>query len=518
MSTVLDSEAMQRMTTLVEEAARSTEEGVKYFVEPGEGTLTRATSRRHHLVFGRRGSGKSSLLRKARAQLVVNRRPISYVDLEAYKGHAYPDVLLSVLISTFAGFKDWLDGAAINPANKTTFWKRFFGIAPTKPAYNRTRCQALSDRLTKIGKDLRDQLHLPDAAEIQVRSGQAESETVEFKAEVTAGLSTIGASGSGATGESRSQNVEAQEVFRRSKIDFLYRHIIDYQEVFKDMAALSAGDAYLFLDDLYHIRRADQANVVDYFHRIAKAGALWLKVGTVRHRSKWYVHGDPPRGLKMGDDADEINLDLTLEKYPLARRFLQSILTNLATTCSLSHIDDFITDTAISRLVLASGGVARDFLTIFRRAVDVARQRAGGRGRGEKIGVEDVNVAAGEHDNAKREEFNYEAGEDSTNLNAAFKRIRSFCLDEANSNCFLVAKDSSGPEIDLLHELVDLKLLHLVRGRVTVSDRKGQIFEAYMLDVSQYAGTRKKRDLREVEFWRDEEQLRRVSMIYEPSA
>lgn len=87
---------------LIEEATRSTEEGVRRFVEPASGTLIRATSRQHHLVFGRRGSGKSSLLRKAAADLTVDRRPIAFVDLETFKGHAYPDVLLSILIETFS--------------------------------------------------------------------------------------------------------------------------------------------------------------------------------------------------------------------------------------------------------------------------------------------------------------------------------------------------------------------------------------------------------------------------------
>lgn len=118
---VLESPAVQRLVTLVEEATRSTEEGVKYFVEPASGALQRVTSRRHHMVFGRRGSGKSSLLRKAAADLTVDRRPIAWVDLEPFKGHSYPDLLLSVLIKTFDEFRKWLQTAAIAPANKTSF-------------------------------------------------------------------------------------------------------------------------------------------------------------------------------------------------------------------------------------------------------------------------------------------------------------------------------------------------------------------------------------------------------------
>ena len=49
-----------------------------------------------------------------------------------------------------------------------------------------------------------------------------------------------------------------------------------------------------------------------------------------------------------------------------------------------------------------------------------------------------------------------------------FNEIRVFCLDTAECNCFLLDKDMKGPKVDAIHELVDLKLLHLVRSRVTV--------------------------------------------------
>ena len=43
MSSILDTPDMANLLTLVEEAARSTEEGVKHFVEPAPGTLLRTT-------------------------------------------------------------------------------------------------------------------------------------------------------------------------------------------------------------------------------------------------------------------------------------------------------------------------------------------------------------------------------------------------------------------------------------------------------------------------------------------
>jgi hypothetical protein len=326
----------------------------------------------------------------------------------------------------------------------------------------------------------------------------------------------VSASFEASTSSAKARREEAEEQYRRSKIDFLHRHIMDYQQLFRDMSVLSSGDSYLFLDDLYHIRRADQPQVIDYFHRIAKDHGLWLKIGTIRHRTDWYYHGNHPIGVKLGDDADQIDLDITLEKYSVAKEFLLRILSNFAKECALS-VSDLMTDGAVDRLVLASGGVARDFLSVFRMSVEVARERTGSSAQGgDKINAEDVNVAAGEYDGPKREEFKKDTPEDDQSLDEEFQTIRNFCLEEANSNCFLLGKDAKGSEVALIHELVDLKLLHLVRSRVTVSGRPGKIFEAYMLDLSQYAGARKRRGLEMIEFWKPggQESLRKASLIY----
>lgn len=518
MTDILATSQMAKMLTLVEEAARSTKEGVKHFIEPAPRTLRRATSKRHHIVFGRRGSGKSSLLRKAAADLTIDRRPIAYVNLEPFKGHSYPDVILSVLIKTFEEFREWMNSAAIHPPTKTSFWEKLFGTTPTRGSFNRKDAANLAEKLGKEIGELHYELHRTDAAELTVRSGAEATDKNSASARVKVGVTGASTGVEAQTEVGQKQTQEVEEKYTRSKTDFLHRHILDYQNLFHDLGSLSCGDAYLFLDDLYHIRRSDQAKLADYFHRIAKDHSLWIKVGTIRHRTRWYVHGDPPIGMKIGDDADEIDLDLTLEKYSLTKDFLVKILSNFATTAENNFISSFITDGALDRLVLASGGVARDFLSIFRRSVDVARERGGGH-RGESVGAEDVNVAAGEYDSSKREEFKRDTLDDNVTLENEFQKLRQFCLDRNNTNCFLLDKDERGHDVDLIHELVDLKLIHLVRSRVTVSGHPGRIYEAYMLDLSQYAGARKRRKLEMIEFWKpsSKETLRKTRLIYAPT-
>lgn len=527
MPNLLQTDQMNRLLTLVEEAARATEQGVRFFIEPASGTLSRAKSRRHHIIFGRRGSGKSSLLQKARMDLTLARQPVAYVNVEAFKDHSYPDVLLSILISTFTNFQIWFNTAATAKANKVTFWHKWFGKKPGRPPLDKTQCGTLSSSLSQIIKALEDQLHSSDESHkklVQKRELESTGST-QTDDSVNIGLKSeplsIGLSSSEkqSSTQKRAMGSELAEEFKTSKVKFLHRHIMDYQSLFAEIHRVSMVDSYLLLDDLYHIRRENQARVIDYFHRIAKDHNLWLKIGTIRHRTKWYFYGDPPVGLKLGDDAEEIDLDVTLEKYSLAKQFLTKILLNYSKEAELKSLDDYVTDGAIDRLVLASGGVARDFLSIFRRAVEVARERGEG-SRGAKINVEDVNMAAGEYDTSKREELNRDVfPEESFTLVDELERIREFCLVKAKSNCFLLEKDVKGLEFDLIKELVDLKFLHLVRQRVTVSDRPGKIFEAYMLDLSQYAGARKRRGLNMIEFWKkgSDQTLRKLSLIYRVS-
>jgi hypothetical protein len=71
--------------------------------------------------------------------------------------------------------------------------------------------------------------------------------------------------------------------------------------------------------------------------------------------TKWYVHGDPPIGVTLADDADEIDLDLSLEKYSLAKDLLTKVLKSFVNDCDNLSIPKILNEGAIDRLVLANG-------------------------------------------------------------------------------------------------------------------------------------------------------------------
>jgi hypothetical protein len=514
---VLNSADVDKLLILCEEVTRATPEGARRFVEPAPGVLARAKSNQHNIVFGRRGSGKSSLLRKVAADLTVDRRPIAFVDLETFKGHTYPDVLISVLIKSLKEFKVWLDGAAITSATKTSFWNKLFGTKPSRPPLKKLGANALSQKLDRIIRDLDAQLRMPESADTTIKLARTDSS--ETGAVAGAGLAHLPINASigvkGASGSSES--CEYASSYTSHKVEYLHQNIILFQEFFRELSKLSDGASFLILDDLYHIRRADQAQVIDYFHRIGKGNGLWLKIGTIKHRSEWYRHSDPPIGMKLGDDAKEINLDVSLEKFEMLREFLKTVLSNLMKESTALTIKDLLNTTAIDRLIIASGGVTRDFIGILSNAIGQARNRKVGDHRGPKIGAEDVNLAAGEYDPIKREEFKLDTADDRDALEAAFGRLVAFCTQKSKCNVFLVSQKLSGPVRDAIDQLIDLRLIHSVKSRVTLKrGAVGELFEAYMLDLSQYAASRKVHQFEMVDLSSSskDEAIRRSSLIY----
>lgn len=512
------SDEVQAFMTLVEESTRSTREATHYFIPPAEGTLERAKSKRHHIVFGRRGSGKSSLLNKIYTDHLTNRVPCAFVDMEEFKGHSYPDVLVSVLIKALMEFKRWLDDGAVTPANKVSFWKKLTFQRPVAPTISRSDAQSLSAALNSEIATLNSLLHSPESLERSETHKKNRKTSVAAKARGKLGAGGLSATGELDTSDLEGASREVVDHYKSKKIESLQRGIIKYKEIFKKVSALTGKDAYLLLDDLYHIRRTDQASIIDYFHKLSKGANLWLKIGTIRHRTVWYRPGDPPIGMKLGDDAEAIDLDVTLEKYETTKAFLVRILDQFAKAKGVV-LSAILADGARDRLVLASGGVARDFLTLFRRALEETRERVlrGDLNRGDKIGAEDVNRASGSYYDHKTAELDRDTrGEERGNFLDLVNEIQEFCINKSKANCFLVEKDMAALNEEITGQLVDLKFIHHVRSRVTVRNREGRLYDAFMLDLSFYTGERARKGVEMIQFWKADaaDTLRRTGLIY----
>ena len=349
-------QSVDTLATLVEEGARANKKSTKRFIEPAQGTLRRARARRHHMVFGRRGSGKSSLLYKSSEDLEQQGCAVAYVDLEPFKGHYYPDLLISVLVASLSKFRAWLSERPDHGSGKRLWWTFWLVKKESTSLASKADLIALLDQqLQRLLK----QLNLSDNATLieRLRNSVDRKQSTELKGKAKGEIPALETSvESDIAASIRSTSTkEVEEEYKRSKTDYLHREIPEFQKIFQEITGLTGNDCFLFLDDLYHIRRSDQARVLDYFHRIAKGNNLWIKVGTIKNRSTWYVHSPQPLGLKLGDDADEINLDLTLEKFSVCKKFLKEVLDAYVREAQAPVLEELIADGGLDRLVIASG-------------------------------------------------------------------------------------------------------------------------------------------------------------------
>jgi hypothetical protein len=84
----------------------------------------------------------------------------------------------------------------------------------------------------------------------------------------------------------------------------------------------------------------------------------------------------------------------------------------------------------------------------------------------------------------------------------ALERLRAFCIDQHHFSFFRVGLRDKTDHADayrLLQSLVDLRMIHLVKSSLSEAHAVGERSEVYMVDLSEYSGSRLKKDLTVIE-------------------
>ncbi|GGI90749.1 hypothetical protein GCM10007175_30250 [Pseudarthrobacter scleromae] len=258
---------------------------------------------------------------------------------------------------------------------------------------------------------------------------------------------------------------------------------------------------FAFIDDFYYVPRDTQPLLLDMIHGAVRDSNIWLKIASIRHLTNWW-QASPPMGLQSGQDADLIDLDVTLQDPEKASNFLEGILAEYARRVGISALSRIFTRSALDRLVLASGAVPRDYMVLAVSAINRTRRRVNARA----TGVQDVNQAAGDAASSKIQELEEDMAVNSgvaERTLLTLRKVRSFCLDEESYTYFLVAyrdKEQAPKLYSLLTDLMDVRMIHLVDSGVSDAHQAGSRFEAYMLDLSQFSGSRLKQRITVLDF------------------
>lgn len=470
------------LQVLAEEATRASPNSPESrFVAPEGGVIDRLGARFHHVLYGRRGSGKSSLLRHIESDQKRNGHLVAWADQEVFMSLDYPDVLVSTLEAVLTQFSSQVRGGSEARSSGRRLFRR------RQPPSQR---DVVAGALDRAAASLAELKVAPSESEVEWTSSvstQASSKRARSR-EVDASFGPVrgGLGAEKAESAMRSAGADVSQRFKATKAEHLERAIPTYRALM-EMATSVSPDAFVILDDFYRLSEDDQPRIAGYFHRVVKDTGVWLKIGSIQYWTRLYS-GSMSVGLQVPHDARQLSLDRGLLDFHNSKRFLERILAALAAEVGVD-IARLLSDGAKDRLVLAAGGVPRDYVGLLGEAIAVARNRGPSAKSGsDRVIAEDVNEAAGRTVETKFNDLEEDAGAAATVLRSLVIDITNHCRN-TGSACFLV--DSQDDElVGQINRLENMRFVHAIDTNESLPDHRSSRYHVFLLDVSQLAAQR----------------------------
>lgn len=497
---------VSRLQVVLDEATRAKPGSPESrFVAPEAGVIDRLEARFHHIVYGRRGAGKSSLLRQLEHGQRQAGHLVAWADQETFQGNSYPDVLVGTLEQVFAQFAQQLRDS--EEPKKRRWWQR--APAPSTRAEVAAKLDDVAAQLLALRSE-------PSDAQVVWKASSSErtssGSTAELKGGAKGGPAEFGAGYSSNQQRDATTGDEFERRYNTSKTEHLERAVSTYRALLEEVAAV-APDMFIILDDFYRLAETDQARIAGYFHRVVKDTSAWLKLGSIRYWTKLYAGGSPTVGMQAPHDIRELSLDRHLDNFDTSKRFLEKILEALATEVGVD-VDQLLGSGSRDRLVLAAGGVPRDYLGLIGEAITVARNRGPSTKAGsDRITAEDANKAAGRTVETKFDDLSVDAGQEALDLSRLVFEVTHHC--RTTKTAWFLADTSNDHLIRRLNRLQNMRFIHALDMHETLPDQSSARYNVYLLDVSQLTAQRAS----QVDFmgWRQREKRRVRRLVFAES-
>ncbi|MCZ8313878.1 hypothetical protein [Phreatobacter sp.] len=402
---MVSSKKLDTLRTVITENLRVQRDGQPIeYINVGT-ALQDACSRQNHAIFARRGCGKTLLLHFSASKMPADARPI-YLNCEEFKRHSFPNVLIEILSSIFRELNRNLHG--------------WFG----RQRQSKKIVQDIIERLDILKKSA-------DARSEEVKTRSSIGSEVGTDASLGAKADTLDLKIGAKANISKKDEIEISFKSHRDKLQELDNWLPSLKDSIREFFRISSNVKVVIIqvDDLYHLRRSDQAFVVDYIHRLCKDLPLYFKIATLRHASTLYVDRDgQPVGAQERHDYQPINIDYTFGDFKKTAAQNWPILEKFAEKARLSkeELKFLFKGEGFNRLVMAGGGVPRDVLSLFLEILSDVDADNGGR-----IGKDEVRIISKSNFERKIEELKQDSkGEEQDDLLGGIYILRQFCLQK----------------------------------------------------------------------------------------
>lgn len=458
---------LQKVVNFIEENIRNSTKTDLGYVDL-KNQKNRLLTNQNHIVFGRRGAGKSSLLNELKDGLMNNSVTIK-LNMEDFKDIAFPNILTHILMKVFEKF-DF-------PPKKTKWYKL------KKNKLLKKQRKKLEKKVKEIITELNGLLEQPEKYTLTEMSQNNYQTNTKARGELKS-IKQLNL-----TGERESINgekVELTRTYEKDKLLNLKDRITNFKEILNSYSNLYELDhIFLVLDDFYFIPREIQSKFADYFHRLTKDTPLFLKIASIKFRTKLYEEDKGTYvGMEINHDVMSIELDYTLGDFKSTALFMKDILNHINSKHDAQFINKLFVGEGFDQLCYASGGIPRDFLSLLTGLLNkiISKDIS-------KIKKPDVTKIAIEQISNKINSIKSENEEELMNLEYTLHYIKHEVIEKKKRNTFLIGKDeieNNPEEYNLIKQLMDLRLIHLVNSNISSKNDGKQRYEAYMADIGLY--------------------------------
>lgn len=480
--------------------------------------IKKIQNQNNHIVIGRRGSGKTTLILASIKSITNN--CIVLFDCQLVRKEKYEQIIIKLLLKIFEQIR-----------------KNICEIRAIKTGAHRKKISTkeLKIFLSSIEKTvtaLDVLLNMPEAVNVKKESHSASSKKkiIEKTKDFNFGL------GGGANfdtsykvldsnldtilkfnrnyrnseidcSESRTEytSVEENEI---KKYTFLENLVESFSKLFGEYKRLTGNNVSIYLDDFYQIEQDNQVYIIQYFHniyKISRDNSFCFKVCTIS--SKLKINHDGENILSIRDDFSKIPLDSDLSNISAMSEYLLNILSILDDKLNITakNIEQlFGNDDVIRTLTIASGGVPRDFLLMFVDVVNDVRKN-----NLESIGKQSIYSVVHKMKEDKDEYIEADIDINKEVLEESKQHLIEDIVEKKNTNVFLFSHKESEKSQLIMHNLVNLRYVHVIKEQASSENKKNEVFFAYLVDMSFYINAKQlKRAFNYRHFWERDEKSR----------
>lgn len=517
-----------------------TDTNVEY-IDTGQ-HLEKIAIKNNHLIFGRRGSGKTTLIIAA---LRENKKDIvSAIDIQPIKNYDNAEIIIEILIKTFNElYSYFLKVFNDTECNYNRQYKGISGLGyfilrkrdlNIKQQYNDSiqfKCflaKQIQFIATLKGKPneityavtLEDNQINEDEKRINGKDSVAASFDVGvgiqanykiFNCKIDNNiniLNSIQSESINISNNKSSSNIKASYEREFRKMDVLKEQRESIAFIFNELKRINKNSVIMYLDDFYQIPVENQPEIIQYFHDIYKYCAdesFCFKLSLLPYRIRMNNPGNVDMSYK--DDFSPIKLDNDLSGLVTTKEYLLSILSSLNLTLGISKNDItslFSNDEVVLYAIIATGGVPRDFLSMFAQLVVNTRND-----NEQKIKKEHVYTVVKNLREDKDNNIEADSDISANKIREAVEILTNEVIAKLKTNVILYPKVLAEKHDRLLKNLVNLRYLHVIKDSTSSENRKKEEFVAYLIDMSFYAVNKRLRpgfDFRK--FWETDDASR----------